>query len=90
MSGHERIKKESDQIRQEHNNRTYHNNLQHKEEIDQFELQLHRLVPEHFHPEGRPERPKEREEQKFLLRRPPFAFRGLPFVEGEGKEGDYV
>ena len=64
--------------------------MQGEEEIDQLELQLHRLVPEHLHPEDRPERPEEREKQKFLFRRPPFPFRGLPFVEGEGKEGDDV
>jgi hypothetical protein len=64
--------------------------VQRKENIDQLELQLHRLVPEHLHPEGRPERPEEREKQKFLLGRPPFPFRGLPFVEGEGKEGDDI
>ena len=64
--------------------------MQRKENINQLELQLHRLVPKHLHPEGRPERPEEREKQKFLLRRPPFAFRGLSFVEGEGKEGDDI
>ncbi len=90
MSGHKKSKKESDQVRQEHHNRTYRYDMQGEKEIDPLELQLHRLVPEHLHPEDRPERPKEREKQKFLFRRPPLSFRGLPFVEGEGKEGDYI
>ena len=64
--------------------------MQREENIDQLEFQLHRLVPEHLHPEDRPERPEEREKHKFLLGRPPFSFRGLPLVEGECREGDDI
>ena len=64
--------------------------MQRKENIDQLKLQLHRLVPEHLHPEDCSERPEEREKQKFLFRRSPFTFRGLPLVEGECREGDYI
>lgn len=64
--------------------------MQNQKSIDDLEFQLHRLVPEHLHPEDRPERPEERENQQGLFRRPPFAFRGLSLVECECREGDEV